>query len=754
MTNLREVLHPVTCARGAAVAAAVFLTIILGLATAPRAQAQLWTLDEVYNFCSQSGCADGGHPLAGLVQGSDGNFYGTANLGGAFGAGTVYKITPGGTLTALYSFCSQSGCADGSYPAGALVQGSDGNFYGTTSQGGAHGYGTVFKITPSGTLTTLYSFGSQSGDGGGPLDTLAQGTDGNFYGTTSYGGANPGPNGAGGTVFSITPDGTLTTLYSFCSQNGCTDGATPYAGLLQGSDGNFYGTTEYGGANNPAPYCMGPGKCIRGAGTVFKINASGTLTTLYSFCSQGGALPGGGRACTDGIYPYAGLVQGKDGNFYGTTAYAGDLFHPSGGYWGGGTFFQITPSGLLTTLFNFGPQGGYNPYGRVTQGSDGNFYGSTYYGGNWDWGQLFQITPGGGMTPLHRFDWGDGANPWGLVEGSDGDFYGITQNGGANGAGTIFRVFPGRPLAQVSPSGLAFLYQDVGTPSLPEAVTLVDTGSATLTAIGVTISGDFAQTNDCGAFLPAGGSCTISVTFVPTAAGPQTGTLTIADNSNARASQQMVTLRGTGVFPLASLSTSGLPFPNQAIGTTSMTKSVTLTSSGGNLTFAGITIIGPDAGDFAATDNCPPTLKHSGSCAIDVTFTPRTLGAKSATLRVNDNAVMGRSTVVLGGKGVLPASLLPASAAFSTWKVGTSSGAKVFDLTNNLSTALENITISTTGDFAVSPTTCGASLAPHSNCSISVTFTPTAAGTRTGTLTVSDAASNSPQVAPLTGTGN
>jgi uncharacterized repeat protein (TIGR03803 family) len=264
------------------------------------------TLTTLYAFCSQSGCADGAVTEAALVQATKGNFYGTTYTGGVNGYGTVFKITPSGTLTSLYSFCSQSGCTDGSSPLAALVQATNGNFYGTTTGGGANGYGTVFKITPSGTLTTLYSFCSQSGcpDGSLPRAALVQAPSGDFYGTTSGGGnSNSSCNGGCGTVFKITPGGTLTTLYSFCSQSGCTDGSTPVAGLVQATDGNFYGTT-YSGRSD-------------GYGTIFKITPSGTLTTLYSFCSQSG--------CMDGEDPEAALIQATNGNFYGTTLAGGTL---------------------------------------------------------------------------------------------------------------------------------------------------------------------------------------------------------------------------------------------------------------------------------------------------------------------------------------------------------------------------------------------------------------------------------------------
>jgi len=269
-------------------------------------------LTTLYSFCAQSRCTDGEYPYAGLVQATNGDFYGTTNQGGASNGGTVFKITPSGTLTTLYSFCSQGGseCTDGFGPMAGLVQATNGYLYGTTRYGGTGKYssdgggGTVFKITPSGTLTTLYSFCSQSGcaDGEYPFyGALVQATSGDLYGTTAAGGYDIG------TVFKITPSGTLATLYTFGTQS--TDGLDPLAGLVQATDGNFYGTTQYGGTGE-----YGSGGA---GGTVFKITPSGTLTTLYSFCSQG--------RCADGSSPYAGVVQATNGDFYGTTYEGGTI---------------------------------------------------------------------------------------------------------------------------------------------------------------------------------------------------------------------------------------------------------------------------------------------------------------------------------------------------------------------------------------------------------------------------------------------
>jgi uncharacterized repeat protein (TIGR03803 family) len=391
---------------------------------------------------------DGANPYAGLVQGTDGDLYGTTDNGGTNGIGTVFTITPSGTVTTLYNFCSQPNCADGYGPLGGLVQATDGNFYGTTLAGGGdmlcdygYGCGTVFKITPSGKLTTLHIFDGT--DGAQPFAGLIAGTDGNFYGTTQYGGINND-----GTVFTITPSGVLTVLYSFCHQRNCTDGKQPAAALVQSADGNFYGTTVEGG-----PYANCNNGNITTCGTVFKITTSGKLTTLYSF---------GG---TDGGEPNTALAQGTDGNFYGTTGFGGDNSCRGQGC---GTVFKITPRGRLTTLHSFDGTDGANPYGGLVHGTDGNFYGTTYnLGANAgcdlrkDCGTVFKITPSGTLTTLHSFcserHCTHGYAPEaGLIQTTDGSFYGTTYFGGASGrssAGTVFSLSVGLgPFVETQPT--------------------------------------------------------------------------------------------------------------------------------------------------------------------------------------------------------------------------------------------------------------------------------------------------------------
>ncbi len=345
---------------------------------------------------------DGRSPEATLVQGSDGNFYGTTAVGGAHFKGTVFKIDTTGSLTTLHSFSGSPG--DGAVPVAGLVQGSDGNFYGTTASGGAFFQGTVFRMTPSGAITVLHSFNSFSSEGAVPVAGLVQGSDGNFYGTTALGGQH-----FQGTVFRIDATGNLTTLHSFSGSP--NDGSNPVAGLVQGSDGNFYGTTPSGGAHFQ--------------GIVFRISQGGTHAVLHSFAGYP----------AEGGVPFAALVQGSDGNFYGTTAVGGAHFK--------GTVFNIDAAGSLTTLhsFNGSPEEGANPVAGLVQGSDGNFYGTTALGGTHFRGTVFNIDATGSFTTLDSFTGSpsEGALPFaGLVQGSDGNFYGTTVLGGAHGAGTVF----------------------------------------------------------------------------------------------------------------------------------------------------------------------------------------------------------------------------------------------------------------------------------------------------------------------------
>jgi uncharacterized repeat protein (TIGR03803 family) len=260
-------------------------------------------LTTVYPFCSLPNCADGVNPNATMVQASNGDLYGTTQGDGAYGQGTIFKLTLAGELTTLHSFCATQNtdgeCLDGVGPYTTLVQGTNGDLYGATQTNGAYGYGTIFRITMAGEFATLHAFCKVTPncpDGGNPKAALVPGADGNLYGVTSNGGAGAG------TFFTMTPSGALTTLYTFCPTGGdCPDGAQPVA-LMLATDGNFYGLAGSGGAN--------------GYGTIFQITPSGSLTTEHSFDATDGIV---GNNSYDGPM----LIQGTNGTFYGVTETGG-----------------------------------------------------------------------------------------------------------------------------------------------------------------------------------------------------------------------------------------------------------------------------------------------------------------------------------------------------------------------------------------------------------------------------------------------
>ena len=518
---------------------------------------------------------------AGLVEASDGNFYGVATYAGAHERGTVFRITPAGVFTVLHAFSGPDSSGspvklpddtDGAAPKARLIQASDGNLYGTTSEGGAYTHGTAFRLSLDGTLTILHAFGAERaftpraalleasdgnfysatsdvggrlavfrmtaqgsvtvlgtlGDGGDLFfdSPLIQASDGNLYGVTDGGWGD----GEYGTIFELTLAGALGTIHSFRY----VDGAAPRGALVQGTDGRLFGTTFRGGTGNLGgttlsitlagafsvltSFTSGPegaypwgtlargvdgslfgvtaGGGIFGHGTVFRISSTGVTTTLHDFTGDEGYPELGPIQDRDGnlylvtgnshglassashgriyrltpsgtmslVYAFTGeadgsdpnpLVEGADGNLYGTTRY-------SQGSFDNGTVFRLTPSGQLTTLHTFGGADTGSPVGALVQGSDGNFYGTTSGGKPANKGRVFRMTPEGVMTVLHTFngltliygsgsDWptgsegdpGDGAQPVGaLIQGADGAFYGTTRQGGVHGLGTLFRITP------------------------------------------------------------------------------------------------------------------------------------------------------------------------------------------------------------------------------------------------------------------------------------------------------------------------
>lgn len=505
----------------------------------------------------------GGDPEAALLQGSDGNFYGTTFSGFSAPQGTIFKITPTGLLTTLATFDGSNGCN----PPGALILGKDGNFYGTTVTG------TIFKMKPEGVLTVLASL--YQIDGSTPYAGLILGTDGNFYGTASdlY-------SVGDGLVFKMTPKGILTVVASF---NG-TNGSKPETALIQGSDGNFYGTTTYGGASND--------------GTIFKVTRAGVLTSLVSF------------AGTNGSNPQASLIQATDGNFYGTTS--------QGGATGNGTIFKMTPKGVLTTLISFSGANGSIPMAALLQASDGNFYGTTSRGGGSSLnGTVFKLTPAGVLTTLANFDGMNGVAPHApLIQAKDGNLYGTTSSGGFPFySGVVYEI------ALTPPQAQTILFPPVGTVRLGQTVALTATASSTLPVTYRVVSGPATISGNNVTFTGVGtvklvaeqaGSLNYKAVEVTTTVvvGPATQTLM---PFNIIPTQGYPSTPFTITPPVAS---SGLPV-------TVTVKSGPATISGYTITLTGkgaVTLTATQAGNVDYTAAPPVTTSFGVVAAQTITF--------------------------------------------------------------------------------------------------------------------------------------
>ncbi|MFL6589221.1 MAG: choice-of-anchor tandem repeat GloVer-containing protein, partial [Chthoniobacterales bacterium] len=303
-------------------------------------------------------------------------------------------------------------------PGVALVKASDGNFYGTTNTEGAYGVGAIYRVTPQGQIATIYSFKGGS-DGYSPSSSLLVGPDGNLWGTTSFNNDNT----TYGTIYKVTLKGVLTTVHTFTGP----DGRYPATELLNGGDGKLYGTVESG-------FSVGGSYPLYGA--IYSITPSGTFKLAYSF-----------KFADAGVAPMAGLIKGKDGFLYGTTSRTSSGFK-------GGSIFKFDPAtSSLTTVYSFKPNSDGSAPGKIVQGKDGNFYGTTTTDGNGasSGAKAFRVTPSGTFTVLHSFDTAANGYPSGvaLVQASDGNFYGTCANGGKDGYGVVYRLTPSGTFAIV-----------------------------------------------------------------------------------------------------------------------------------------------------------------------------------------------------------------------------------------------------------------------------------------------------------------
>jgi uncharacterized repeat protein (TIGR03803 family) len=712
---------------------------------------------------------DGAVPFAGLIQASDGALYGVTQYGGRSENGTTFKLTLGGTLTTLNHFDNTFGA----YPTAGLARDAAGDFYGTTYLGGAFGLGTVYKITAAGALTVLHSFSGS--DGANPRAGVRLASDGNLYGTTEAGGAQ-----GYGTIYVMTPAGELTVMHSF---NGL-DGAYPQATLMEASDGRLYGTAEVGG----------PG----GYGTVFSITPYNVLPGLSGLFTTEAAFD-----YLNGAYPVAGVVEGSDGNFYGATADGGP--NTCGNGVGCGTFFKMTPAGVLTTLHFFDCCIESQPYGTPIQASDGHFYGTTYGVLNQQ-GSVYKVTLAGELTTLYSFNTPGSTTAAafaGLIQGTDGALYGTSLGGDHNvyrltldgqitglgsGSALIIASSPYGVLVEGEPGHFygTYLTGDVDSgdiaihdrgrifevvvkPELKVPVTSLDLGTVkegahggngfALTAIGnapvtlaFAIDGDegITQTNDCNGGLAAYRQCNVFVHFSPTQPGPHTGTLTIT--SNTEDSPHAITLSGTATAAAFLTQAPGsLSFADQDVATTSDPQSITF-RNGGSLSMT----LGPivTGSEFPSSHNCPSTLAPDAECVLAVRFKPSTPGSRLDNVTVFCSPDCTRNDLRLSGTGVgAMAWVSPDYANFGNRAYGSTT-TQAISLTNTGNVALEIDAIAITGDADFTQSNnCGSSLEPASGCTITLSFVPTQTTYRSGVLRITSNAANGTKTLNLSGYG-
>jgi uncharacterized repeat protein (TIGR03803 family) len=583
-----------------------FTLILLSLLFAANASAQSYKLLDTFTG------TNGQNPqYINLAQGIDGDLYGTTQYGGTYGFGSVFKISAAGTLTTLWNFCKTTNCPDGSYPLAGLTLVPGGALYGTTSGGGANGYGTIFKITTTGDETVVHSFDYT--DGYDPQTAMTLGIDGNLYGTTLLGGVGGcGGCHGGGVAFKMSPAGVFKKLHDFCTGT-CSDGNPgPGDTLVQGSDGNFYMVIT--------------GRSGYYDGYFIKMTPAGVVTVLYTFCSL--------TNCDDGAFPSGPVAQAADGNFYGTAI--------GGGTNGDGTVFRVTPAGKLTTIENFdyetsGNLGSY-PNGGLILGSDGNLYGTTLQGGGgcvFGCGTVFKITTAGAITTLYEFVGGnDGASPWGLAQDTAGPFYGTTNVGGSANDGAAYTIATGiKPFIRlVTHSGKVGATVDI-------------IGQGFTGATGVTFDGVTAKFQNV--------SNTLLTTVVPN--GALTGPVTVTTFTTSYKSNQnyLVVPQLTTVSP-----TSGIVGSTVTLTGVSLTQTSSVTIGGKAATFKVVS-------DTQVTATVPAGAKTGlnisaktagGSATIGpfavlpniTSFTP-TSGSVGTTVTVKGTTFTGTSKIAFGG---------------------------------------------------------------------------------------------------------
>jgi uncharacterized repeat protein (TIGR03803 family) len=581
------------------------IAVVILSAVVASVSLQAQTYSVLYNFSPGTKSGDPSNPQSTgqITQGRDGNLWTTTPDGGSFGGGAAINITPSGALV-VFSFNNPPGVL----PFGGLTLGTDGNFYGTTESGGTIGQGTLFKLTSTGSLTTLYNFGtckSPCKEGLFPRTPPVEGSDGNFYGTTFD--TNDGTND--GVVYKLTSAGKFSTIYAFAF--GGTQGFNPQAPLIQGADGNLYGTAASGGITTSPTNCWGSSSSC---GTVFKVTTGGKLTTIYKFDQ------------THGAGPLSPVIQGTDGNFYGTTS--------AGGTSGLGVVFKLTSAGVITVLHNFIGSDGETPLAGLVQANDGNFYGVASAGGSLGFGTIFKVTSTSDHTfsVVFDFDQTRGQTPEvALFQNTNGILYGDTFKGGADGAGVFYSL-------NISAAQFASLQNRSG--KVGSTVSILGQGFTGSTA--VTFGGVNATTftvvsdNYMTANVPTGG---------------KTGTVTVVRPSGSLNSIQQfkvtptvasfsppsgpigtsVTINGTGLTQTTKVTFGGVKATTLTVNSDSQvtatvpsaakTGKITVTTTGGSATSSGTFSVTPTILSFS-----PPSGKVGTVVTMNGTGLTQTTG--------------------------------------------------------------------------------------------------------------------------------
>jgi sugar lactone lactonase YvrE len=659
----------------------------------------------------------------------------------------IRKVNTSGTISTVagdgnFGFGGDGAGATGaqlSDPVGVAFDAS-GNLYIADTENNR-----IRKVNSSGTISTVAGDGNSGfGGDGGPATSaqlafpagVALDASGNLYIADTNNNRVRKVN-TGGTVSTVVGDGNS----GFGGDGGpATSAQLAFpAGVALDASGNFYIADAF---NN----------------RIRKVDSTGIITTVAGDGTPGFGGDGGPATCALlalGTGP-AGVALDASGNLY-----IADTFNSR--------IRKVDTSGTISTVAGngndgFSGDGGpatsaqlFEPFG-VAVDANGNLYISDEENN-----RIRKVNTSGIITTVAGdggFGFGgDGgpatcallAVPAGVAVDAGGNLY-IADAGNDRIRRVVLGGTGSAPVVKLSASSLSFGTKLLGTTSSPKTLTLSNPGQSALDITSITVSGDFAQTNSCGTSLAGGASCSITVTFTPTAAGSETGTLTLTDNASN--SPQRVSLRGTGTA--VSLSAKSLSFPTRAIGTTSPAKTVTLTNKGsGALSISGISIVGANSSDFAQSNTCGTSLAGGASCGISVSFSPKGAGARTASLRFSDSDPTSPQTVSLSGTGTA-VSLSPTSLSFAARAVGTTSAAKVVTLTNKGSSALSitgiSITGTNSGDFTKS-STCGTSLAGGASCTLSGRFSPKAVGARSASLRLSDSDSTSPQTVGLSGTG-